>query len=125
MKAQGILTVALAMGQFLTRMLLARERECEHETSRHIVSKASRKKSRENDAPRTKRGDTPTMPEVVIRSAEEAVQTQSSQPATLHPGPVLALLIMLRNRRPRSHRTHGREPGLPPGCLLAVRYASR
>jgi len=38
---------------------------------------------------------------------------------------VLALLTMLRNRRPRSHRMRSRELSLPPGCVLAARYASR
>lgn len=38
---------------------------------------------------------------------------------------VLALLTMLRNRRPRSHRMRWRELSLPTGCVLAARYASR
>ena len=39
--------------------------------------------------------------------------------------PVLALLLMLRNRRPRNSRMRRRELSLPPGCVLAARYASR
>jgi hypothetical protein len=38
---------------------------------------------------------------------------------------VLALLAMLRYRRPRCNRMRGRELSLPPGCVLAVRYGSR
>ena len=38
---------------------------------------------------------------------------------------VLALLAMLRYRRPRCSRMRGRELSLPPGCVLAARYASR
>jgi hypothetical protein len=37
---------------------------------------------------------------------------------------VLALLTMLRHRRPR-RRFRWRELSLPPGCVLAARYASR
>jgi len=121
MKAQGILT---SLGTFLTRMP-ARESEFDHESSRPMVSVASREKGDENDVPRTKLSDAPTMPGVVIGSPKDAATTQSSQPTMVNPGPVLALLTMLRNRRPRSHRVHGRELRLPPGCVLAARYASR
>lgn len=123
MKAQGILI--LGLGPFLARMLSARESEFDHETSSHVVSEASRKKSWENDIPHTKRGDTPTMPGVAIRSAEDAAKAQFSQPAMVNPRPVPALLMMLRNRRPRSNRIPWRELSLPPGCVLAVRYMSR
>lgn len=38
---------------------------------------------------------------------------------------VLALLTILRKRRLRRSRMRWRELSLPPGCVLAVRYASR
>ena len=122
MKAQGVFT---SLGTLLTRVLSAREREFAHETLRRMANEDSQKKSRGNEAPRRKWGDAPTMPEVVIRGAEDTVKAQSGQPAMVNPGPMLALMMMLRNRRPRSRRNHGRELSLPSGCVLAVRYASR
>jgi len=122
MKAQGVFT---SLGTFLTRMLSARESRVIEESSRQVVNEDPRKKSSENNVPRRKWGDAPTMPEVVIRGAEDTVKAQSGQPAMVNPGPMLALMMMLRNRRPRSRRNHGRELSLPSGCVLAVRYASR
>ncbi len=122
MKAQGVFT---SLGTFLTRMLSARESRVIEASSRQVVNEDPRKKSSENNVPRRKRTDTPTMPDVVIRSDGNTLKAQSSQPAMVNPGPMLALMMMLRNRRPRSRRNQERELGLPSGCVLAARYASR
>jgi hypothetical protein len=123
MKPQGILMNGL--GPLLARMLSERGSEVDQETSSHAARDASRKKSGEGDISGARRGDAPTSPGVVIGGAEDAAKAQTSQLATINPGPALVLLAMLRNRRPRSHRTYGRELGLPRGCVLAARYTSR
>ena len=64
------------------------------------------------------------MSAAVIRNAKDALEAQASQPAMVNLGPLLTLLTMLRYR-PRRNRVHWQELSLPPGCVLAARYASR
>jgi hypothetical protein len=122
MKAQGILMNGL--GPFLTRMLSVRGSDPDKEILRHTASDASKKQSAADDSD-ARRSDAPTEPAVVIGGAEDAAKAQSGQRVMVTPGPMLVLLAMLRGRRPRNHRIHGRELSLPPGCVLAARYASR
>ncbi len=112
------------LGPFLTRMLSVRESEPDQEISGHAASDASKKQNAADDSD-ARRSDAPTEPAVVIGAAEDGAKAESGQRVMVNPGPMLVLLAMLRNRRPRSHRTHSRDLSLPPGCVLAARYTSR
>ena len=113
MKAQGVATDTLELGSFLTRLGSLWRKHCENKASqRHQVS-------------HPKRADAPTAPGAVIRDAAAAMNGQPSQPAMVNLGPVLALLTMLRNRRPHRCRPRWQDLRLPRGCVLAARYASR
>ncbi|MGA3054607.1 MAG: hypothetical protein ABSD63_10400 [Candidatus Korobacteraceae bacterium] len=131
MKAQAVTTSAMAPGPFLTLILSSRQARFEDKVSRHIEDEASRKLS----------GDTTTLSGAVLRSAEDAAEAQSDQPAMVNLGPMLSgvpttrlgcawwggltLLKMLRRRTPRRDRHRWQGPTLPPGCVMLVRYVSR
>ena len=69
-------------------------------------------------------GSPAELPAAVIRSAGELLQAQLGQPVMVRLGPMLAFLAMLRQRQ-RRNRPRGQDPGLPPGCVMLVRYRSR
>jgi hypothetical protein len=68
-------------------------------------------------------GEKANVPGAVIRSAKDTAEAQTS-PTMVDLGPILRLLTTLRPR-PAQNRVHRQELSLPPGCVLAVRYASR
>ena len=112
MKAHGIL---MGLGAFLRQGLSSQQSNSDSEAWRSGQNEVSCKSS----------ADAPTSPGVLIRDASDAAKGRRSQPAMVSLGPVLALLLMLRKRRPRRHRSRWHELSLPPGCVQAVRCASR
>lgn len=112
MKARGILS---SLGPFLIQMMSARRDNLDSDTARRAHNEASRRGG----------ADAPTSAGVVIRKVKGAIKARPSQPAIVRLGPVVALLMMLRNRRPRRNRVLWHRLSLPPGCVLAVRYTSR
>ena len=121
MNAQAALTDTPAPGPFFPGMLASAEDRFEDQVPRK-ENKVSRRIASEV-SPKTSAGAT-TAPGAVIRSARDALEAQSSQPAMVNLGPALTLLTMLRHR-PRRNRICWQELSLPPGCVLAARYASR
>jgi hypothetical protein len=107
MKAQAILRSAMSLGPYLKSMLLSRQDHLD-----------------DGDSP-TANVDTTALPGAVIRSAAEALEAHSSQPAMVKLGPMLTLLMMSRSRGSRHHRVRWQGPALPPGCVMVVRYESR
>lgn len=111
MRTHVAVNYATALGRLLTRMLSVCEARSESAASRCANYHVN--------------GDTSTVPGVVIRSLRDALKAQCSQPVIVNPGPMLALLLMLRKRAPRRDRIRWRELSLPSGCVLAARYMSR
>jgi hypothetical protein len=97
----------MALGPFLTSLLLSRESNFQDEGSRKVS------------------GDTTPACGAVIRRAEDATEAQSDQPVMVNLGPMLTLLTMLRRRTPRRDRPRWQGPTLPRGCVMVVRYVSR
>jgi hypothetical protein len=100
MKAQAVTTSAIAPEPFHTLILSSRQAKFEDKASRHVEDKGSRKVS----------GGTRTLSGAVIRSAEDAAEAQSDQPAMADLDPMLGLLKMLRSRSPRHHRPRWQGP---------------
>ena len=76
------------------------------------------------ERPRPADASAAALPAAVIRCAGEILEAHAGQPVIVTLGPTLAFLTMLR-RRPRRNRPHWQSSGLPPGCVMLVRYRSR